>query len=108
MRTRSLVVALALTVSMSLSGAVRSQAVRSVTIPIGSELTEQNSAIFWVASPFAARHQLVFDAVNLVSLIGTDLVGFEVRRDTGDNRGLTSFRSQVDCIVSTRPSSLMS
>ncbi|MCB9880375.1 MAG: hypothetical protein H6834_01185 [Planctomycetes bacterium] len=107
MRTRRLVPALALTLTMSLTSILKSQVERRVAIPIGSELTEQNSAMFWIASPFAARHQLVFDAASLAGMVGTDLIGFEVRRDTGDNRGLDSFRSQIDCIVSTRPSSLI-
>ncbi len=89
------------TVLVAGQGLARAQGSTTV-VPRVAATQEQDSSMFWIASPFAARHQVIIAAATLADKVGHDLVGFELRRDTNNSRPLAAGQTNLVCSVSTQ------
>lgn len=82
----------------------RCQAATSIVLPPTAISSEANASMFWLASPFEARHQLLIDESVIKQHAKMRLVGLEIRRNTGQNDGLSAGRLWIEVEVSTNAS----
>lgn len=81
-------------------GSSFAQTMTQIVVPAAYENVEANGTVFWVASPFEARRQLLIGPPHLKGQVGQKLVSVAFRRNTGLNDNLDAGQLWIELWLS--------